>query len=211
MCSKRKDFMTSLSTLLALLFLALDPFWLAKPPVQWTDIELAQFLTNSPWAQMVPGQNTQPVLAFIATAAPMLQAEEDRERRGKAKRATAKQPEPPENDLAEEYKLWLEDNRLTQIVLAVRIPNAKVFSEDKEIRQMENECMLRVGKNKVRMSGHFPPTTSDPYLRIAFPRGQIRVDDKTLNFDLYLPGVSFPYRHAEFVLRDMVVNGRLEL
>ena len=76
---------------------------------------------------------------------------------------------------------------------------------------MENECMLRVGKNKVRMSGHFPPTPSDPYLRIAFPRGQIRVDDKTLNFDLYLPGVSFPYRHAEFVLRDMVVNGRLEL
>jgi hypothetical protein len=39
----------------------------------------------------------------------------------------------------------------------------------------------------------------------------VEPSDKTLYFDLYLPGVPSPYRTAEFTLKDMVVAGKLEL
>jgi hypothetical protein len=35
--------------------------------------------------------------------------------------------------------------------------------------------------------------------------------DKSVIFELYLPGVPIPYRSAEFKLRDMVMNGKLEI
>jgi hypothetical protein len=34
--------------------------------------------------------------------------------------------------------------------------------------------------------------------------------EKYLDFDLYLPGVSGPFRTVEFVLHDLAVDGRLE-
>ena len=203
--------MTSLTSIVVWLFLAAEPFWTAKPPMQWTDAELVQFLTDSPWSQMAlgPGGNP-PVLVFIATAGPMLQAEEERERRGKLKRRAAKLPEPPEDELAQEYRLWLDDNRPSQIVLAVRVPDARAFDDVKEVRRMEEESVMRVGRDKIKMTGHFPPTAADPYLRLAFPRKQIRADGKSLSFDLYVPGLAAPFRHAEFPLKDMVANGRSE-
>jgi hypothetical protein len=39
----------------------------------------------------------------------------------------------------------------------------------------------------------------------------VELDDKSLMFDLYVPGVPAPYRNAEFKLKDMVSNGKLEL
>jgi hypothetical protein len=60
------------------------------------------------------------------------------------------------------------------------------------------------------LTGSFPPSESDPFLRLAFPR-QVELSDKTLTFDLYLPGVPAPFRSAEFSLKDMVVAGKLEL
>jgi hypothetical protein len=195
------------------LFLIVDPFWVAKAPKEWTDVELVKFLTDSPWAQMAEAPKAaaqpQPVLVFLATAAPMLQAEEERERRAKAKRLVAKLPEP-QDELAEEYKLWLEDNRPTQIVVAVRVPNLKAFSQESEIRLMEQGTFMRVGRTKVQMTGHFPPSTSDPYLRFAFPRKQIKGEEKALAFDLYIPGVASPFRQVEFAFKDLVLNGRPE-
>ena len=51
--------------LLPLLFFLAQPFWEAKTPDQWTALEVAELLHDSPWAQTVgpdPG-----VLVYFAT------------------------------------------------------------------------------------------------------------------------------------------------
>ena len=194
--------------LLSLLLLAAEPFWLAKPAAQWTDPELTQMLTNSPWAQMAvaPGPRVAPALVFLATAAPLQQAEQERARRAQLKRPSS---EITEGDLAvEEYREWVEQNRQTQLILAILIPDAQAFSDQREVQRMEEQSVMRLGRRKIKMSGHFPPSSADPYLRLAFPR-QVQPSDKALGFDLYLPGVSAPYRSVEFSVKDMVVGGKL--
>ncbi len=206
--------MRSVVHLAFLAFWLASPFWEAKAPNQWDERELQQMLTDSPWAQTAeaPGKSaTGPaVVAFFATAAPIETAERERDRRASLKRP-AKAKERPEIDpLTEEYRLWLEDNRATQIVLTVGIGNAAAFADEREVRRMEEESTMQIGRKKIKMTGHFPPTAGDPYLRLAFPR-QVQVSDKTLVLDLYLPGVSIPYRQFQFTLKDMVVRGKLEL
>jgi hypothetical protein len=198
--------------LAVLLFLAADPFWVAKPPQQWTDIELAQLLADSPWARQAEGPGTAsrpaPVAVYLATAGPVDQAERERARRAK--------PRSPSADttaadlLAEEYRAWLAENRATQVVLAVRVSDVRAFADEREVRRMEDGCAMRIGRRKIKMTGHFPPSSADPYLRLAFPR-QAQLSDKTLVFELYVPGVPIPFRMVEFSLKDMVVNGKLEL
>src|SRR5665213_2597022 len=66
--------------LVVALLLFADLFWQVKPPMEWTDAELAQFLADSPWAQMsaVPGKaqvgknagSTQPIQVYLASARP---------------------------------------------------------------------------------------------------------------------------------------------
>ena len=51
---------------------------------------------------------------------------------------------------------------------------------------------------------------ADPYLRLVFPR-QIGPKDKTIEFDLYLPGVPDSYRIAEYVIKEMMYRGKLEI
>ena len=142
---------------------------------------------------------------YLATAKPIQLAEAELERRVAARRK-------PGTPVAanSEYKMWLEDNRATQIVLAVRIQNNKGFLDEAEVQRMEKETTMRAGKKKIKMTGSFPPSESDPFLRLAFPR-QVDLSDKNLVFELYLPGVPEPYRNAEFKLKDMVSNGKLEL
>ncbi len=195
---------------LLLLFLFADPYWVSKPPPEWTDAQLTALLANSPWAQAVagPGQNAPPVEVFLATAGPIQLAEKERERRVQIRRRPG--PALPESPAVTEYRLWLEDNRATQIVVAIAIQNNRGFLDEREVRRMEDESVMRVGKKKIKMTGSFPPSESDPYLRLAFPR-QVELSDKTLFFDLYLPGVPAPFRSAEFTLKDMVVAGKLEL
>lgn len=196
-----------MTALVISLLLFADPYWTAKPPAQWSDAELLALLSNSPWAQAAegPGQNAPPVEVFLATAAPMQLAEKERDRRIAIRR---KPGTPiPENT---EFKLWMEDNRASQIVLAVRMPNSKGFLDEGEVRKMEKETTMRAGKKKIKMTGSFPPSDSDPYLRLAFPR-QVDLTDKSLIFELYLPGVPAPYRTVEFRLKDMVTGGKLEL
>jgi hypothetical protein len=196
--------------LLLWLFLFADPYWVSKPPPQWSDAQLLALLTNSPWAQPMegPGPNAPAVEVFLATASPIQLAEKERERRTQARRRPG--PAAPESPAVTEYRLWLEDNRATQIVVAVPIQNNKGFLDEREVRRMEDECVMRVGKKKIKMTGSFPPSEADPFLRLAFPR-QVELSDKTLYFDLYLPGVPSPFRSAEFALKDMVVAGKLEL
>jgi hypothetical protein len=189
------------------LFLFVDPFWVNQPPAEWSEPELLALLGNSPWAQAVggPGANAPAVQVYLATAGPMQLAEKERDRRVAVRR---KPGTPiPENT---EYRLWMEDNHATQIVLAVRIQNNKGFLDEREVKRMEDESTMRAGKKKIKLTGTFPPSESDPYLRMAFPR-QVDLSDKSLIFELYLPGVPSPFRNAEFKLKDMVVNGKLEL
>ncbi len=194
--------------LLTALFLFADlPYWVSKPPAEWSDAQILALLSDSPWAQPVEGPTPQapPVQVYLATAGPIQLAEAERDRRIAVRRKPG--TSIPENT---EYKLWMEDNRATQIVLAVRIQNNKGFLDEEEVQRMEKETTLRAGKKKFKMTGSFPPSESDPYLRLAFPR-QVELSDKSLIFELYLPGVPAPYRNAEFKLKDMVSNGKLEL
>jgi hypothetical protein len=106
--------------------------------------------------------------------------------------------------------LWLEENRASQIVVAVRIPRSKDFEDAGQTRRLEEESVMHVGRKKFKMTGHFPPTATDPYLRMAFPR-QVSESDKSVAFELYLPGVTPPYRSVEFRVKDMIVKGKLEM
>jgi hypothetical protein len=45
---------------------------------------------------------------------------------------------------------------------------------------------------------------------MAFPR-EADLGGKSVIFDLYLPGVPMPFREVEFKLKDLVVNGKLEM
>jgi hypothetical protein len=75
---------------------------------------------------------------------------------------------------------------------------------------MEEESVMKIGRKKYKMTGHFPPAPDDPYLRLVFPR-QVGPKDKTVEFDLYLPGVADSYRTVEYPIKDMAYKGKLEL
>jgi hypothetical protein len=188
-----------------LLFFA-APFWQAKAPADWDEEELAQMFTNSPWAQALVGpSNAPPLSAYFATADPMAKAELERDRRHKLKR-----PDAAPDLLAEEYRAWYAENHATQIVVAIPIPRTRAFDDAEETRHMEEECVMHVGRRKFKITGHFPPTPGDPFLRLAFPR-EVKDTDKTVSFDLYLPGVPIPFRSVEFRVKDMILNGKLEI
>jgi hypothetical protein len=188
--------------------LAAAPFWESKAPADWTETELLTLLTDSPWAQMMqtPGQTPgPPVQVYLATAAPMQQAEQERERRYVSKR-----PNAVPDEMTLEYRAWLKENRDKSIVIAIGIPKIQGIDMEMDTQKMQEECVMHVGRKKFKMSGHFPPTASDPFLRIAFPR-EVTATEKSVTFDLYIPGVTIPYRSAEFKIRDMIVNGKLEI
>jgi hypothetical protein len=177
------------------------PFWELRPPSAWTEAEIGQLLSNSPWAQRVEGPLTGGgVVVYLATARPAREAEEELLRRG---------GRAPSSEVvaADEYREYLRRNAGKVIVLAVRLPVMTAFLDEAELRRMEKDCVLRVGRRKYRMSGHFPPTFMDPCLRLVFPR-EVDPQDKTLRFELYLPGVPSPYRWAEFRLKEMGYGGK---
>ena len=207
----------AIASLAMLLMLLATPFWETKPQAQWDDRELEQMLTDSPWAQAAQTSGKSdagtPVIVLFASASPIEEAERERARRDRlrpraksAKASAAGELDP----FTEEYRLWLEDNRGTQIVVALQVSNTAAFSDEREVRRMEEESVMQIGRKKIKMSGHFPPTPNDPYLRLAFPR-QVQLTDKSIVLDLYLPGVSIPYRQAQFTVKDMVVHGKLDL
>ena len=182
------------------LLLASTPFWEAKPPQQWSNIDLDLIFQNSPWAQTAlltsrVGGEPQ-VFAYLASAKPMQEAEE--ERRGRRKRKT--------DPVAEEYATWAADNLGKYIVLAVHVPVSFTFTDEGESKRMEKETALRIGRTRYPAVLHFLPSSTDEHLRFVFPR-KLPDSAKKLNFEFYVPSISGPYREVEFALKDLVYKG----
>jgi len=203
----------------ALLFFA-DPFWQAKPPMEWTDVELSQFLADSPWAQMASqpgkaqvGKNAgqgQLVQVYLVTAAPIAKAVTERERRIELRRpGTAKAL--ADDPLSEERSAWLADNREGHVIVAARVGDNNAFSSGQETRRMEQDTAMDLGRSRVKMSAYFPPTRTDPHLYLAFARQPVTDSDKIVTFELYLPGVPGSYRTVTFKVKDMLVDGKVEM
>jgi len=183
------------------------PFWESKAPHDWTDAELSEALHSSPWAQAAISEGIlrQPgVQTYLSSALPMQEAEAEVRRREQIRnRPTG----PVETD---EYREFLKAQREKPIVLTIYFPDPLALANGVESRRMEEECIMKIGRKKYKMTGHFPPAPDDPYLRLVFPR-QIGPKDKTVEFDLYLPGVADSYRAVEYLIKDMVYKGKLEL
>ena len=182
-----------------LLALFAAPFWDAKAPPQWSDAELKQILSDSPWAQLISSPEPG-VLVFLASARPIEEAEIEF-----ARRRSHQAPW-----INEEYSDYLRENRGKCLVLAIPYSNYNALSDAAESRHMEEECVLKAGHKEYKMTGHFPPVPSDPYLRLIFPRA-VGPEDKAFSFELYVPGFVNPYRRVEFRVKDLYYKGRLEM
>jgi len=198
--------MTHIVFLCALLA-APPPFWESKPPRDWTDLEITSLLNDSPWARAALSQGIarQPgIQTYLASALPVQEAEAELKRR----RQIRNRPAGPAE--TEEYLEFLKQHQGESIVLTVFLPAPVQLADAKEAKRMEEESFMKIGRKKYKMTGHFPPTPDDPYLRLVFPR-QLGPKDKTVEFDLYLPGASDPYRIAEYVIKELMYKGKLEI
>jgi hypothetical protein len=197
--------MHALSILLCALLVA--PFWESKAPHDWTDAELTEALHSSPWAQVATAEGllrSPGVPTYLSSALPMQEAEaEVRRRREIRNRPTG----PAETD---EYREYLKAQKDKPIVLTIDFRDPIALADGAESKRMEEECVMKIGRKKYKMTGHFPPAPDDPYLRLVFPR-VVGPKDKIVEFDLYLPGVPDPYRAVEYLIKDMVYKGKLEL
>ena len=188
-------------------FFLAQPFWETKPPEQWTNAEIETIRHFSPWAQ--PTGPLPEVVVYLATAAPIEQAEAELRLRLK------KNPRPMDQLDADIVK-YLRDNRERNFVLAIAYPPARPaafiagLGDARENKKMEEESVMVIGRKTYKIVGHFPPTPSDPVLRLIFPR-EVRTSDKSALFRLYLPGINFPEREAEFRVKDLIYQGKLEM
>ncbi len=178
----------------AFLALLAAPFWETKAPADWTSEQIEVLMHDSPWAQMAgPAPEVQ---VYLATAHPLREAEAQLARR------LAK-------PLSDDYIAYLRDEGADKIVLAIAFRDLKAMADGEEEHRMEEESIMRVGRRKFKMEGHFPPVPSDPFLRLIYPRA-VTEQDKTVVFELYLPGYG-PYHDAEFRVRDLMYKGKLDL
>jgi hypothetical protein len=188
-----------------LFFFLAQPFWEAKPPERWTAQEIEEIRHDSPWAQSV-GPDPK-IVIYLATAAPIEDAEAEARVRA---RNPLDEPDP-------DYLDYLRENRDTRLVVAVpyskkgAVASAKfALAKAEELHRMEDESVMLVGHKTYKMVGHFPPTDADPVLRLVFPR-EADASDKTVVFRLYLPGVEFPDREAEFHIKELSYHGKLAM
>jgi hypothetical protein len=184
--------------LLPLLLLFAQPFWESKLPDKWSDREIDRVLHDSPWAQTVSPSPT--LLAYLATARPIEDAQREVRIRTNA----------PSRDGDGDYSHFVAQNRETHFVLAIPYENLRKLGDAAEDKRFEEETVMVVGRRKWKYSGHFPPTPSDPVLRLVFPR-EVQMADKKVLFRLYLPGVEFPDREVEFSVKDLIYRGKLEM
>jgi hypothetical protein len=184
-------------SLVVLLFLAAQPFWETKPADKWTDREIDTVLHASPWVQ-VTGASPE-VYVYFATAEPVENAEAEW-------RLRSKKPLPePDPD----YLDYLREHGEEAFVLAIPYETAG-FGKAEDQHRMEDESEMKAGGRSYKIVGYFPPTPSDPVLRLIFPR-QVRATDKTVDFQLYLPGISFPDREVQFRVKDLYYKGKLAM
>jgi hypothetical protein len=191
-----------LHALLPLLFFMGQPFWEAKPPEKWTDAEIAAVRNTSPWAQQ-SGAPPQMVTVFLATAAPIEEAEAELRLRMKKGTRPLAEPDP-------DYLDYLREHRDSAFVLGITYPTLSGLGHADESKRMEDETVMLIGRKEYKILGHFPPTPSDPVLRLIFPR-MVKPSDKTVLFKLYLEGLKFPEREIEFRVKDLTYQGRLEM
>jgi hypothetical protein len=187
--------------IVAALFFLRPPFWNARPPEKWSDLEIEEMLNDSPWAQTVGPAPA--VVVYLATAAPIIQAEREDRVRGHAPTAAAAAPDF-------DYTDYLRQHAEESLVLGIPYSPRNAFGTARQRQRMEEECEMQAGRRSYRIVGYFPPAQNDPVLRLVFPR---RVDptDKTLLFHLYLPGIAFPERHIAFKVKDLLWRGKLEM
>ena len=195
------------SLILVLAFLA-QPFWEARDPAQWTDQELRAILDDSPWAVRTGPQVE--MTFYLATARPVEEAQAELLRRERLKQDSRKKPTAITWEPDFDYQDYLRDNREANFVLAIPYPSLAGLGVAREMKRLEEETAMLVGRKTYGIEGYFPPTPSDPVLRIVFPR-RVELSDKTVVFRLYLPGVKLPEREVEFRVKDMVYRGKLEM
>lgn len=202
-----------MALLLYVSWLLVVPFWESAPPVEWSEEQLILLLNNSPWAQTVGdgvGRATRlpgpPVLMYLASATPLRQAEEELIRR-----RYKQQPDLHAAivDAREEYQAYLAEQVGKVIVVAIPLA-ANALADAGETKRMESESLLRVGKRKVKTTGHFPPTPADPILRLIFPK-DLPEGTKEFTVEVYLPSIPAPYRSATFRVKDLVYRGQPDL
>ncbi|MBK5290534.1 MAG: hypothetical protein JJE04_02425 [Acidobacteriia bacterium] len=179
----------------AFAFLA-APFWETKSAKDWTQNELHQLMHDSPWARERGAQ------IYLASAQPLREAEE-RLKKQSPYGAAVERP-----DLSD-YEEFLRENPGRYIVVAIGLPDANALNDSAESRLMEQKSVLKVGKKKFKIVGHFPPTPWDPYLRLIYPR-EVDETAKRITMELYLPSVRGPYQLVEFDLKEMMYKGKLE-
>jgi hypothetical protein len=183
------------------------PFWETKAPADWTNDQIMLLLQDSPWAQIakpdpeLAGRNTSvepapEVQIYLATARPMRECEAELSRRR-------------EKPLNEEYLDYLAGEGANKLIIAIAFQDFKALEGDAEVHRMEEESIMLVGRQEYKMEGHFPPVPSDPFLRLVYPRAATE-RDKTIAFELYLPGYG-PYHNTAFRVRDMMYKGKLEM
>ena len=95
-------------------------------------------------------------------------------------------------------------------MLAIPYATLSGLGKAEEERKMENESAMLIGGKSYKIMGYFPPTPSDPVLRLVFPR-EVHLSDKRVVFRLYVPGVDFPEREVEFIVKDMIYHGKLAM
>ena len=184
--------------LLTVLFFLAPPFWETKPPERWTDREIETVRHDSPWAQTVGPEPK--VLVYLATAAPIEDAEEEARLRTKNPLG---EPDP-------DYLDYLRENRGKHFVLAIPEVTLAGLGKPGEEQLMEEQTQMAIGHKTYKIIGYFPPTEADPVLRLVFPR-EAQPADKSVIFHLYLPGVGFPNRETEFRIKDLMYHGKLEM
>jgi hypothetical protein len=143
------------------------------------------------------------VTVYLATAAPIEQAETELRLRLKKNPRPLAEPDP-------DYLDYLREHRDDTFVLAVTYPTLAGLGHSDESKQMEEESVMVIGRKEYKIVGHFPPTPSDPVLRLIFPR-IVKASDKTVFFRLYLAGLKFPEREVEFRVKDLMYQGKLEM
>ena len=148
-------------TLLPLFFFLAQPFWETKAPEAWSIAEIEAIRTASPWAQRT---DEAPVaVVYLATAAPIEHAEAELRLRLKKNPNPMLEPDP-------DYVEFLSTHRADTFVLAVTYPTLAGLGDARESKRMEEESVMLIGKKSYGILGHFPPTPSDPVLRLIFPR-----------------------------------------
>ena len=184
-------------SLLLLFFLTL-PFWEAKPPERWTDAQVYAMRHSSPWTQSV-GPAPE-VAVWLATAKPIGEAEIEARRRARSR----------EQESDPDYTDYLAEHGPEVLVLAVGYPTLKDLGNAREDRKLEDEAVMKIGRKSYHILGYFPPTPSDPVLRLVFPRA-VKNIDKQVEFELYLSGLPFPERQLTFDVKDLIYHGKLAM